>query len=243
MSNHPRIPGVFITGTEPGAGKTVVAGAIARLAAERGRRVGVFKPVAVGCPWRMREGLACPDAEFLAHCADAPFELATVCPVRYFEAMVPAMAARRAGRPVDLDAIRQALARVTAGSDAVVVEGTGGLAVPVADKLSEADLAAEFGWPIVVVAPASSRAVNAILLSLSLARQSRLRVAAVCLNRYQADGATLAEEIGPDFIGRRQRVSVFSVPEDPHTDPNRGQLGQAVLDALRPFALPGLTAD
>src|SRR5436309_1284266 len=90
------IPGLFITGTDTGVGKTVVAGAIADWFRRRHRRVGVWKPVATGCV-RRREGLVSEDAEFLAHCADAAFPLDMICPQRYAEPLAPAVAAERAG--------------------------------------------------------------------------------------------------------------------------------------------------
>lgn len=238
MSRKPTIPGVFVTATESKAGMTVVAGAIAHLAARSHRRVGVFKPIATGCPRRVREGLASPDGEFLAHCADSPFDMPTVSPVRYGQSMVPAMAAERARRPVDLEAVRRCLARIVAGSNVVVVEGVGGLAVPITDKLREADLAAEFGWPIVIVAPAGGGTVNQALLTLGAAKSAGLKVAAVVLNRYRPDDATLAEERNPDVIARFGRVATLAVPEDHHTHPERGQLGAAVIAAVKQLTLP-----
>jgi dethiobiotin synthetase len=240
MAKSPLVPGVFVTGTSTGVGMTVVAGAIAQLARQKHKRVGVFKPIAVGCPRRIREGLASPDAEFLAHCADCPFDMPTISPVRYAQTMVPAMAAEVERRPVDLDAIRENLARIAAGSDVMIVEGVGGLGVPIADKLREASLAVEFGWPIVVVAPPGGGTVNQSLLSVREAKTVGLKVAAVVLNRYRPDDATLAEERNPDAAARFGRISVYVVPEDEATRPSAGRLGKAVLDAVRQISLPGI---
>jgi dethiobiotin synthetase len=240
MTRKPPIPGVFVTGTHSQVGSTVVAGAIAHLAARRHRRVGVFKPIAIGCPRRVREGLTSPDAEFLAHCADCRFDLPTICPVRYHRTMAPAAAAQQEHRPVDLDAIRLCLQRIVGGSDIVIVEGAGGLAVPITDELREADLAAEFGWPVVLVAPAGGGTVNQSLLSLASAKAAGLKMAAVVLNRYRPNDATLAEENNPDVIAQYGRVPTLPVPEDPHTDPSRGRLGDAVIDAVQQLSLPNI---
>src|SRR5215204_839396 len=86
------IPGLFVTGTDTGVGKTVVAGAIADWFRRRHRRVAVLKPVATGCV-RRREGLVSEDAEFLAVCADARHPLDLICPQRYVEPLAPAVAA------------------------------------------------------------------------------------------------------------------------------------------------------
>ena len=76
------IPGLFVTGTDTGVGKTVVAGGIADWFRRQGTRVAVLKPIATGCEWR-REGLVSADAEFLAHCADSPHPLDLISPQRY----------------------------------------------------------------------------------------------------------------------------------------------------------------
>src|SRR5579864_984896 len=95
-----RIPGLFVTGTDTGVGKTVVAGAIAQWFARRGAAVAVCKPMATGCV-RRREGLVSEDAEFLASAADSRHPLDLICPQRYAEPLAPAVAAERAGQPVD----------------------------------------------------------------------------------------------------------------------------------------------
>src|SRR5688500_20201863 len=100
------LPGLFITGTDTGVGKTVVAGAIAAWFRSRGARVAVLKPIATGCEHR-REGLVSPDAEFLAHCADSSHPLDLVCPQRYAEPLAPAVAADRAGQPLDWPAVQR----------------------------------------------------------------------------------------------------------------------------------------
>ena len=82
LPDLPRHSGVFVAGTDTGVGKTLVAGAIARLLRREGRRVGVFKPVATGCR-HDREGLVSSDAEFLAWCADCEYPLSVVTPVTY----------------------------------------------------------------------------------------------------------------------------------------------------------------
>src|SRR4029450_5750991 len=78
------IPGLLITGTDTGIGKTVIAGSIAAWFKQQGKRVGALKPMASGCVHR-REGLVSEDAEFLAHCADAAQPLDVLQPQRAHE--------------------------------------------------------------------------------------------------------------------------------------------------------------
>src|SRR5213078_1197670 len=116
MLNPVPIPGLFVTGTDTGVGKTVIAGAIAQWFARRGAPVAVCKPIATGCV-RRREGLVSEDAEFLAHCADARHPLDLICPQRYVEPLAPAVAAERAGQPVDWAAIQRAIDLMSRDSD------------------------------------------------------------------------------------------------------------------------------
>src|SRR6266545_547823 len=120
-----QIPGLFITGTDTGVGKTVIACAIAVALRRTGSRVGVFKPVATGCVHR-REGLISEDAELLAHHADCRQPLDVICPQRYSEALAPAVAAQRAKQPVDWDVVQRSFDTIARGSDVMVAEGVGG---------------------------------------------------------------------------------------------------------------------
>src|SRR5438105_1216088 len=123
------IPGLFITSTDTAVGKTVIAGAIAQWFARRGMRVAVCKPIATGCV-RRREGLVSEDAEFLASCADSRDSLELICPQRYAEPLAPAVAAQRARQPLDWPMIDRSIQQMCAGGDVMIVEGVGGVAVP-----------------------------------------------------------------------------------------------------------------
>jgi dethiobiotin synthetase len=225
--------GVFVTGTDTEIGKTVVAGGIARVLRARGFQVGVFKPVATGCEIR-REGLVSPDAEFLAHCAEAPQDLKLICPVRYHRPLAPAEAARHERREVDLAAIRESYRAISRRSDVMVVEGVGGLLVPLTEKFFVADLAVEFDLPVVIVARADLGTINHTLLTVEAVRARGLSIAAIVLNRYRADSATLAEETNPALIAKLARLAhPIVVPYDQSTDTRAGVVGQSVEHALR----------
>src|SRR3954447_11930920 len=138
MLRPPRIPGLFVTGTDTGVGKTVVAGAIADWFRRRRKRVAVLKPVATGCVHR-REGLVSEDAEFLATCADARHPLDLICPQRYAEPLAPAVAAERAGEPLDWALVDNAIRLMSRDSDVMIVEGIGGVMVPMDAKYTFLD--------------------------------------------------------------------------------------------------------
>ncbi len=210
----PSVPGLFITGTSTGVGKTIVTGAIARWLRADGRKVAVCKPVATGCV-RRREGLVSEDAEYLAHCADTPHPLDLICPVRYAEPLAPAVAAERAGQPVDFEAIARSLRIMTAGADVLLVEGVGGILVPLDGKHTVLDLAQWLNCRTVVVTDAKLGTINHTLLTLRALREAEVPIAGVVVNRYPSGTPGLAEETNPRAIEKFGKTPILSiVPED-----------------------------
>jgi dethiobiotin synthetase len=182
--NRPKVRGLFVTGTGTGVGKTFVAAQIVRTLAAAGRRVGVYKPAASGC--RLVEGkLLSDDALALWEAAGRPGELERVCPQRFAAPLAPHLAARAEGREVDAGLLRRGLDPWLACSEIVVVEGAGGLLSPLTDDEYVADLAADFGLPLVVVAANVLGTIHQTLAALVVAATFRdgLDVACVVLNQ------------------------------------------------------------
>lgn len=241
----PPVRGLFVTGTDTDVGKTLVAGAIARNLRRLGRRVAVFKPAASGCK-RSRGQLVSGDAEFLAACADTPDVLSDIAPVRYAAALAPNVAAQREGTPVDLDAIFEAYARLTADADVVIVEGVGGLLCPLSDEFWVIHLAMLTGLPLVVVARAGLGTINHALLTLHAARSAGLHVAGVVINRYPPDllvdcrqGVTagaagdIAALTNPHQIASRGRTGILAVvPDDADNSVERITIGSETQYAI-----------
>ena len=168
-------PGLFITGTDTGVGKTYVAAAIARAVRAAGKSVGVYKPVASGND---------DDALVLWEAAGRPGELECVCPQRFRAPLAPHLAARAEGREVNSDLLRDGLKYWQDRSEFVIVEGAGGLMSPLTADEYNADLAQEFGYPLVVVAHNRIGVINQVLQTVLTARRhgDGLSVAAVVLN-------------------------------------------------------------
>ena len=213
MLQPPPIPGLLVTGTDTGIGKTVIAGAIANWFRRQGNRVAVLKPVGSGCV-RRREGLVSEDAEFLAHCADARHPLDVICPVRYAEALAPGVAADRAKEPVDWPAVDQSVAAMARDSDVMIVEGVGGLMVPMDDSSTFLDVARWLKLPAVVVARPNLGTINHTLLTVNALRAAGVAVAGVVINRYPAQNADVASETNPRAIERWGKVPVLCVVPD-----------------------------
>jgi dethiobiotin synthetase len=223
--------GFFVTGTDTGVGKTVVSAAIAKCLLGAGRRVGVFKPIATGCR-RTREGLVSEDAEFLAHCSNSPNSLEQINPARYLEPLAPWVAAERADRAVDWQEVQLGYENVIAESDIVVVEGVGGVMVPIMRDYLVLDLMVDMALPVIVVASSRLGTINHTLLTVEACRGRKLKVAGVVVNNYRTDEASLAEETNPRVISEVGGVGVLTViPYDISTCVGKGQLGSQVLSA------------
>ncbi len=221
-------PGLFVTGTDTGVGKTVVAAAIAYHLRRRGARVGVCKVAATGCR-RERGQLVSEDAEYLAHWADARHPLDVICPQRFAEPLAPAVAAERTGTTLDWGAIRSSLDTIATDSDVMVVEGVGGVLVPMDGGHTVLDLMAALRLPAVVVARPGLGTINHTLLTVGALRAAGVPVAGVVINRYPADADT-ATETNPDAIRRWGRVPVLCVcPDEPIEMP---QIPEGVVSAV-----------
>ena len=237
MSNQARrFRGVFVTGTDTGVGKTVVAAGLACGLARAGLATGVMKPIATGGRPALR-GIVSADARFLVKVTDGtdPPELAN--PICLPEALAPTVAARLADTAIDLSVIAEAFQILARRHDAVVVEGIGGLMVPIGGGFCVADLAARLDLPLIVVARPGLGTINHTLLTVDVARRRGLNVAAVVINGYRPDDAGVCERTNPDEIERAGQVPVAAVvPWDRRTTVEGGRLGDLVIRSLAPLA-------
>ena len=205
------VRGLFITGTDTDVGKTYVTALIARRLAAAGHRVGVYKPVASGC---RREGgrLVSDDAAALWEAAGRPGELERVSPQCFEAALAPHLAARAEGREVDPDLLRSGIAYWRERSDIVLVEGAGGLFSPVSDGDLVADLASDFGHPLLVVARNALGTINHTLLTLRAAAtfEPRLAVAGLILNDVGAFGTDQSVQTNHAELSARTNVPLLA---------------------------------
>ncbi len=170
--------GLFVTATDTGVGKTEVACALLRAARAAGIDAVGAKPAQSG---------ATPgeptDAERLVEAAGRVEPLAAVCPYALRAPLAPAVAARLEGVEISLARILDAVRALGARHDAVVVEGAGGLLVPLTERETYADLAVALGLPVLVVARAGLGTVNHAALTVEALRRRGLAIAGIVLNR------------------------------------------------------------
>jgi dethiobiotin synthetase len=223
-------PGLFVTGTDTGVGKTLVACALARALRARGIDLGVLKPAETGV------GPAGPlDAQALRAAAGAKEPIEEVCPEAFTLPAAPAVAAQAEGRKVDLGRIRDAAARLRARHQFLLVEGAGGALVPLAAGVSMLDLARELELPALVVARGALGTINHTLLTLEALAGRGIPLAGVVVSHGPAplsapDAANLAwlrEALGSRLLGE--------LP--PLEDPSAAD-GAALLEALAGQGIP-----
>jgi dethiobiotin synthetase len=200
--------GIFITGTDTGVGKTVVSATLALLLRMKGVKVGVMKPVTSGC--REENGsLVSDDALLLSQAAGVPYS-SDVAPYLLREPLAPSEAARIDGVRIDFAHVRDAYNRLAAAHDFMIVEGAGGLMVPLAGGLLVADLVRELDLPLLVVARPNLGTINHAVLTCFAAQQMKITVSGVIINNYP-ETPTLAEQGAAHQIGSLCGAPVLGV--------------------------------
>jgi dethiobiotin synthetase len=184
--------GIFITGTDTGVGKTFFACGLASLLKHSGYRVGVVKPAETGCI--ERDGKLIPqDAVYLKEASGCAEPLEKICPYRFPEPLAPSIAAERAGVKIDVDHLLAVYNDIGSRHDVTLVEGAGGLMVPLLPSYTYADLAGVLRLPVIVVAANKLGAINHLLLTLEHASCKGLKVWGYVLNRVSKEDSLAAD--------------------------------------------------
>src|SRR5687768_2046121 len=194
--------GVFITGTDTGVGKTFFACKLAALLRKSGYRVGVMKPAESGCA--ERQGRLYPeDAILLKEASASQDPLEKICPYQLREPLAPSVAAQRQGITLEVDRLMDVYDEISSGHDITLVEGAGGLMVPLLPSYTYADLARVLKLPVIVIAANRLGMINHLLLTLEHARCKGLSVLGYVLNRLESEPSLPAET-------NREAVSTLS---------------------------------
>jgi dethiobiotin synthetase len=193
----------FIAGTDTGVGKTVVASAMASAFRLKGYRVGVMKPVACGS-WE--------DSRLLKDAAQCTDTLADITPVYFKNPVSPNVASKLESMPASIAAIRRSFAKLKKKYDVMIIEGCGGLLVPVTDRFFVVDLIGLFKAEVVLVSRSGLGAINHSLLSLEALRLRRIKPMGVIFSRSQGGSLTIPETTNPQVvakIGRTKALGIF----------------------------------
>lgn len=239
-----KLKSLFITGTDTGVGKTSVSCGLAAALAARGLRVGVLKPVETGCPQTPDGRLQPRDASLLRFFSGCQADLTTICPIALRDPLAPLVAARRENIEVRFEDIQRAFEQLTTHHDITLVEGAGGLLVPIASGLDYAGLAKRLGIPILVVVASRLGAINHALLTIRHARSLGLEVVGYVVNFLNAD-ADVAADTNVDVLSELLGPPLGVVPylgKITATDETRTRLACAFENHVRLEEMLGLIA-
>jgi dethiobiotin synthetase len=200
------IPGLFVTGTDTGVGKTVVSAGLLRSLSRRGHHPVPFKAVETGC----RRGLPA-DARHLRDAARRPdIPLSLVCPITFSAPVAPAAAAAAQRTPIRVATLRAAYRRALALGDRIVAEGAGGLLSPYGPRLTGADLARLFRLPVLLVARNALGTINHTALAIAEIRRRQLAFAGYLLVTTHPD-RTLARQRNAELIQQLTGLAPLAV--------------------------------
>ena len=203
--------GFFITGTDTGVGKTVITAGLLGALRLRGIDAVAIKPVQSGGIHRDNQ-LISEDACFYRLVSDLPYEQRQLNPVCLEPPLAPGIAAAEAGVSVNLEEIMGHFYRMAGKHQLILVEGAGGLFVPlVGHKVTMADLATQMGLPLLVVARPTLGTINHTGLTVAYARSKGLEVAGIIINGYNHSSPDWAERTNPGVIEAMTGVPVLGL--------------------------------
>ncbi|PHX65354.1 MAG: dethiobiotin synthase [Gemmatimonadetes bacterium] len=202
MTSPPNRPiRLGVTGTDTGIGKTVVSCALAARARQLGLRVAAMKPIESGVvEHRVPERGLSSDADRLRAACGSTLPMSVVRPYVLEEPLAPMIAAARTGVQIDIAVLDAALALVEQDADVVLVEGAGGLLVPIDLRVSYLDLFARWQLPLLLVAGNKLGVLNHVLLTVRAAETAGVPVRAIVLTSLSDRDATVAETTNFDAL-------------------------------------------
>ena len=209
MTSRSAPTGIFITGTDTEIGKTVVAGGVAAALKAGGVDVGVMKPIASGGV-EHKGCIVSEDAIFLKHAAQVDDALDLINPICLRHPLAPSVAAEIEETSIDLRQIDEAFAELCQRHEFIVVEGVGGIAVPICENVFVADLAQRFQLPLLIVARPNLGTINHTVLTVEFARSYNLEICGIVLNASQE--APNPETSHPDLLKKLIRRNLRDSP-------------------------------
>jgi dethiobiotin synthetase len=198
---------IFITGTDTGVGKTLVAAALACHFSSQGLKVGVMKPIETGVTDPAKLGA---DAALLRWSAESADDIELISPYRFPQPVAPCQAATAAGEQIDTDRIIAAYHALRHGKDIVLVEGAGGLMVPIRGGYIMADLARQMGLPLLVITHPRLGTLNHTLLTTFAARAMDLELSGLIINQMP-DNPGEAEREAPHLLASLASADLLGV--------------------------------
>jgi len=186
----PSVRGLFITGTDTGVGKTIVAAALVRALKTRGLDIGVMKPVESGCPRAGKNDLIPEDALLLKAAAGSTDSLDLINPYAFEQPLAPALAAEISGVKIREEKIISSYSTLAQNHELIVVEGAGGLLAPLTKDMRNLDLACALNIPVLIVAKNVLGVINHADLTVRVVKAAGAKIVGIILNHASYDRDT-----------------------------------------------------
>jgi dethiobiotin synthetase len=214
MSKIFKKKGLFVTGTDTGVGKTMVAAGLVKVARNSGLRAVAVKPVETGC--MVRDGELYPeDGSFLHQASEGDLTLDECVPFRFALSASPARAAAMVGSTLHVADLKEHVLALAEDADLIVVEGAGGLMVPIQGSFMMLDLIELLNFPTIIVARSGLGTINHSLLTLHALKQRGLETLGIVLSCSSPEPGP-EEEFTPSDLARLTKpVPVLVMPYFP----------------------------
>ena len=225
--------GIFVTGTDTDVGKTVVAAGLAGAIKTKGLDIGVMKPIATGAV-KAEGRLVSDDVRFLVRSIDCDDDPDLVNPVTLELPMAPLVASRLEEVEIDLNKVREAYSTLIRRHEFVVVEGIGGILVPIKEGYFVSDLVHDFDLPVIIVARPGLGTINHTLLTVKEARRRGIEVRGFITSGVAKQGSGIAERTNPEVIQAACSIPFLgALPFDPKVDVSSGEMGDIIELTLK----------
>lgn len=215
--------GFFITGTDTGVGKTVIASAIIKALHAQGINACGMKPIETGCT-RIGNNLYPSDGMFLKKVAGMNENIKYITPYCFETPVAPSLASEMEGKSVNINVIMQKFNSLLKRYNATVVEGVGGLLVPIKKDYFVIDLIRELKLPLIVVSRPSLGTLNHTLLTVNYALREDIKVSGIIINFSRPPDGNISEETNPYIIQKMSPVPVIGI------FPYLSNLGDEILE-------------
>lgn len=219
--------GIFVTGTGTLVGKTVVAAGLAMMLKASGKDVGVMKPIATG-------GDVSDDAKFLAKAAGVTDDLSLINPICLEPPLAPWVASEITKIPIDLNKVWRAYRTLSGKHSLMIVEGIGGLMVPICKDFFVADMIKKLNLPIVIVSKQELGIINHTLLTVMVAKYYKIKILGIVMNNPLGLKDSILKETNPRAIEKLCQIKVIGkLPFDKTVNASDNTLGRIVKNAHR----------
>ncbi|RKL64868.1 dethiobiotin synthase [Salipaludibacillus neizhouensis] len=198
--------GVFVTGTDTNVGKTIIASGIAAVLREKEVDVGVFKPFLSGISRDHPES----DTSLLKEMSQTPLSTEDITPFEFKEPLAPLVAGKLKGKLVNMTEVVRHWETIRVKHDFFIVEGAGGIAVPLGEVFLVSDLIKALQIPIIIVARPNLGTINHTFLTVKYAQSIGLSIAGIVINGV-GEKADLSERTSPEIIEKLCGVPILGI--------------------------------